>query len=72
VKTWEEDERVRAQEMDTNNFNLGHYINYAFNAPKRYPSKPFTSKNEPPRKMTDEELERVMHRNYLKFKEQKK
>ena len=56
--------------MDLNNFNLGKYIAYAVNEPKKYPKKPFlyeeeTKKRDEP--MTVEEMERVMKMNTLKL-----
>lgn len=56
--------------MDLNNFNLGKYIAYAVNEPKKYPKKPFlyeeeTKKRDEP--MTVEEMERVMKMNTLRL-----
>ena len=54
--------------MDWNNYNLGKYISYAFNAPKKYPSKPFLQKEETKDiEMTDEQMERVARINTLKL-----
>ena len=43
VKVYQESEQKRIKEIDSQNYNLGVYISYAFNSPKRYPKKPFLS-----------------------------
>lgn len=53
--------------MDLNNYNLGKYIAYAVNDPKKYPKKPFLDKPEAKESnvMSNEEMEKVMLRNNL-------
>jgi len=59
-------EENRAKEMDFNNFNLGKYVAYAVNDPKKYPKKPFLQEvKEESKVMTDEEMDRVMKRNTI-------
>ena len=61
-----EKEENRAREMDMNNFNLGKYIAYAVNDPKKYPKKPFLAKREEVGKiMSNEEMDKVMRRNTI-------
>lgn len=45
LEAWEKREEQRAQEADVNNYNLGIYMSYAFNNPKKYPKRPFLSKD---------------------------
>jgi hypothetical protein len=69
LKVWQQKEKNRAKEIDFSNFNLGQYILYAFNAPKKYPKKPFLDDSKPTNKvMTAEEMERTMQRITNKFK----
>lgn len=54
--------------MDQNNYNLGHYLKFAFNDPSKYPKKPFFESitNEKPKlsaPMSDEDMEKMMIRN---------
>ena len=65
VKVYIEKEENRAREMDMNNFNLGKYIAYAVNDPKKYPKKPFLAKEEANKVMSNEEMDRVMRRNTI-------
>jgi hypothetical protein len=59
-------EEARVREADMNNYNLGKYIAYAVNDPKKYPKKPFLErKSETGRKMSAEEMEEVMKRNTI-------
>lgn len=52
--------------MDLNNWNLGKYIAYAVNQPKKYPSRPFLMKEEK-KAMTGEQMERMAKRYTIKF-----
>lgn len=67
IKVFNEKEQQRLKEKDLFNFMLGKYVAYAFNDPKRYPSKPFTEKNTDLKPMTDEEMERQARRNTIKM-----
>ena len=59
-------EENRAKEMDYNNFNLGKYIAYAVNDPKKYPKKPFLWEGEEKKKdMTGEQMDKRMRRNTI-------
>ena len=55
--------------MDLNNYNLGKYIAYAVNDPKKYPKKPFLYNIDVKKKkigedvMSDEEMEKMMRLN---------
>ena len=60
-------EQERLKEKDLFNFMLGKYIAYAFNDPKKYPSKPFTEKDTDLKPMTDEEMEKQARRNTIKM-----
>ena len=61
-------EENRARVMDYDNFNLGKYIAFAVNDPKKYPKKPFLWGSETEEKvMTNEEMERVMRLNTIKL-----
>lgn len=55
--------------MDWNNYNLGKYISYAFNAPKKYPKRPFLEEqeNKELNEMTDAQMERMARINTLKL-----
>ena len=64
VKAFNQREKRRLEEKDLFNFLLGKYVMYAFNNPKRYPSKPFTE-NTDLKPMTDEEMERQARRNTI-------
>lgn len=73
IKVYIENEKKRLREADTNNFNLGKYIAYAVNDPKKYPRKPFLedklNKMEMDevvgREMSVEEMEEMMKRNTI-------
>ena len=67
IKAFNEKEQQRLKEKDLFNFLLGKYVAYAFNDPKRYPSKPFTEKNTDLKPMTDEEMEKQARRNTIKM-----
>lgn len=67
VNAFNEHEKQRLKEKDLFNFMLGKYVAYAFNDPKRYPSKPFTEKDTDLKPMTDEEMERQARRNTIKM-----
>jgi hypothetical protein len=63
-------EEERAREMDMNNWNLGKYIAYSYNDPKKYPKKPFLHKEQKEsigRIMSNEEMDRMMKYNTIKL-----
>lgn len=52
--------------MDANNYNLGLYLMRAFNAPRKYPPKPFLAKQESSGKvMSDEQMRLAAKRNTI-------
>ena len=65
IKVYIEKEKQRVFEMDWNNYNLGKYVAFAFNSPKKYPSKPFLQEEKKSGVMTAKEMEEVMRRNTL-------
>ncbi len=66
VNVYIKKEEERAREMDLNNFNLGKYMAFAVNDPKKYPKKPFLwEEKEESRIMTGEEMDKMMRRNNL-------
>ena len=67
IKIFNEKEEQRLKEKDLFNFMLGKYVAYAFNDPKRYPSKPFTDKDTDLKPMTDDEMEKQARRNTIKM-----
>ena len=67
IKVFNQKEQQRLKEKDLFNYLLGKYVAYAFNDPKRYPSKPFTDKDTDLKPMTDEEMERQARRNTIKM-----
>ncbi len=67
IQVFNEKEQARIKEQDSFNYLLGKYIAYAFNNPKKYPSKPFLENNTDLRPMTDEEMERQARRNTIKM-----
>ena len=67
IEVFKKKEEQRFKEKDLFNYMLGKYVAYAFNDPKRYPSKPFTEKNTDLEPMTDEEMERQARRNTIKM-----
>lgn len=69
IKVFMKKEEDRAREMDSNNYNLGRYIAYAVNDPKKYPRKPFLDKtNEAELKvMKEEDMERMARLNTIKL-----
>ena len=68
VKVFNEREQQRLREKDALNYLLGKYITFAFNNPKKYPSKPFLDNNNTDLKpMTDEEMEKQARRNTIKM-----
>ena len=58
-------QKNKAIETDYSNFNLGKYIAYAVNDPKKYPNEPFLTHYEEKKDnaMTSQEMERVV-KNY--------
>jgi hypothetical protein len=67
IKVFNQKEQQRLKEADALNYMLGKYIAFAFNDPKRYPSKPFLEENTDLKPMTDEEMERQARRNTIKM-----
>ena len=67
VKVFNEKEQERLKEKDLFNFMLGKYIAFAFNDPKKYPSKPFLENDTDLKPMTDEEMEKQARRNTIKM-----
>ena len=67
IKVFNEKENQRLKETDFFNYLLGKYIAFAFNDPKKYPSKPFLEENTDLKPMTDEEMERQARRNTIKM-----
>ncbi len=59
IKVYQEKEQIEAKKIDAHSFNLGKYISYAFHSPKKYPKKPFLSKEVAIKEMTSEEMEKV-------------
>lgn len=52
--------------MDLNNYNLGKYIAFAVNDPKKYPKKPFLADKEAKKEvMTDSEMDKIMRANTI-------
>jgi len=59
VKVYKELEKKRVMENDINNYNLGRYLIYAFNDPKKYPKKPVLQERDDDNKsMSGLEMER--------------
>lgn len=60
IKVFNEKEQHRMREKDGMNYLLGKYIAYAFNDPKKYPSKPFLEKEKETKlkEMTISDMER--------------
>ena len=67
IKVFNEKEKQRLREKDLFNYLLGKYVVFAFNDPKKYPSKPFTEKDTDLKPMTDEEMEKQARRNTIKM-----
>jgi len=69
LKVYVRKEEERAKEMDSNNFNLGKYIAYAVNDPKKYPRRPFLDKRTEveDKMMSAEEMERMARLNTVKL-----
>jgi hypothetical protein len=67
IEVFNKKEQRRLREADALNHLLGKYIAFAFNDPKKYPSKPFTDQNTDLKPMTDEEMERQARRNTIKM-----
>jgi len=68
IDVYLEKEKMRAKEMDVNNYNLGKYIALAVNDPKKYPRKPFLAERErdfEKKPMTQQEIERVIKKNNI-------
>ncbi len=65
VEVYMQKEKERAEEMDLNNYNLGKYVAFAVNDPKRYPKRPFLQSRDEMKPMTSEEMEDIMKRNTL-------
>lgn len=60
VKVYNEQERAKLEQKDALNHLLGQYIAYAFNNPKKYPTRPFLENKETEKveEMLDSEMER--------------
>lgn len=68
VEVYTKLEERRAQEMDYDNFNLGKYIAFAVNDPKKYPKKPFLWEEDERKKvMTENEMDWMMRKNTIKM-----
>ena len=67
IEVFNKKEQLRLKEADLLNFMLGKYIAYAFNDPKKYPSKPFLENDTDLKPMTDEEMEKQARRNTIKM-----
>ena len=67
IEIFNKKEQLRLKEKDMFNFMLGKYIAYAFNDPKKYPSKPFLETNTDLKPMTDDEMEKQARRNTIKM-----
>lgn len=67
IEVFNRKEEQRLKENDLFNFMLGKYMAFAFNDPKKYPTKPFLEKNTDLQPMTDEEMERQARRNTIKM-----
>lgn len=67
IKVFNDKEQQRLKEKDWFNYLLGKYVAYAFNDPKRYPSKPFLERDSQLEQMTDEEMEKQARRNTIKM-----
>lgn len=67
IEVFNKKETQRLKEKDQLNYLLGKYIAYAFNDPKKYPSKPFFEKDTDLKPMTDEEMERQGRRNTIRM-----
>ena len=67
IEVFSKKEQQRLKEKDLFNYMLGKYVAYAFNDPKRYPSKPFLENTTDLEPMTDEEMERQARRNTIKM-----
>lgn len=70
VKVYLKKEETRAKEQDANNYNLGKYVAYAVNDPKKYPKKPFLEKDRREsigKIMSEEEMDRMMKYNTIKL-----
>ena len=67
IEIFNKKEQSRLKEADLLNFMLGKYIAYAFNDPKKYPSKPFLENDTDLKPMTDDEMEKQARRNTIKM-----
>lgn len=67
IEAFNQKELARVKEADLLNYLLGKYIAYAFNDPKKYPSKPFLDTSAKLTPMTDEEMEKQARRNTIKM-----
>lgn len=67
IEVFNKKEQLRLKEIDLFNYLLGKYIAFAFNDPKKYPSKPFLENNTDLKPMTDEEMEKQARRNTIKM-----
>lgn len=67
IKVFNQREQQRLKEKDLFNYMLGKYVAFAFNDPKKYPSKPFFENDTDLKPMTDEEMEKQARRNTIKM-----
>lgn len=67
INAYVEQKEREAEEIDIANYNLGKYIAYAVNDPKKYPKKPFLHKQKAKKEMTDEEMDKVMRETTIKL-----
>ena len=68
LRAYEKKEELEAKKIDAHAYNLGKYISYAYHSTKKYPKKPFLSKEPEMRAMTSEEMERVAKNITYKLK----
>lgn len=66
MESWKNKEERRLRIIDQLNYELGYYIMFAVNDPKKYPKKPFRAK-EQVRVMSGEEMERIARANTIKL-----
>lgn len=67
VRAYNKKQKQKFKDMDALNHLLGQYVGIAFNNPKKYPSKPYTQKEDDLKPMTDDEMERQARHNTIKM-----
>ena len=65
VKAYNRRIEEELQIADVLNHALGKYISFAFHSPDKYPEKPFSSKKETKKDMSDKDMERAAMINTL-------